>query len=359
MAALSAFFVGRAFLCNGAIRLYRFAADPLRLATGQWAWRDDGGLSGPAVTMGLSARNARRVDYRGPRSPFFIRRAVGCFMASGEVGSSGSSFSGSFDMTSLHLDQVTASASVADVVESQSLGARLDPTEVTVFDIETGPVDNLADLLEPDGEIPPFNESDVKLGNLKDESKIRDKIELERAKHQDEWRAKRAKYKQDAFDKAALSPLTGQIVAIGYGDATGRRIIHGASEEAMLTEFWHFYKQVEHKATGRIAGWNIFGFDLPFIVRRSWLHEVPVPVGVRKDRRYWSSLFNDLQAEFDAGTSGYTKLDAATKFFGLGGKNGNGGEFAKLWQEDRPRAIAYLTNDIHITIGVARRMGIL
>src|SRR5262245_13453189 len=72
--------------------------------------------------------------------------------------------------------------------------------QTIIFDVETGP---LADS-ELSALLPPFDPAEVKTGNLKDPSKIAEKIAEAEANH-----------RRDFFDKAALDPLTGRVVAIG------------------------------------------------------------------------------------------------------------------------------------------------
>lgn len=252
----------------------------------------------------------------------------------------------------------------AEVVTAPTLGSLLDPREVTVFDIETGPVANIHELIGEDEPLPPFDESSVKVGNLKDESKIRDKIEYARASHASEWADKCRKNREKQVEKAALSPLTGEIVAIGYGDGSGRRVIHGASECDILHEFWtHYRRAIVPTNSGKLAGWFIGGFDLPFIVQRSWKLEVPVPNGVIVSGRYWNGAFIDLMDVFRLGVRDNFGLDDVAKFFGFAGKNGEGKEFADKWrsgdEESRREAVAYLTNDISMAVAVGRRIGVL
>ena len=113
-----------------------------------------------------------------------------------------------------------------------------------------------------------------------------------------------------------------------------------------------------------MVGHNIFGFDLPFMVRRSWTlglaHKVP-PTLIKQDR-YWSPVFIDTMTRWRLGDyRNYVSLDTLAKAFGAGGKPDgiSGADFARLWQEDRPRAVAYLKNDLEITFQVAMRLGIV
>ena len=80
--------------------------------------------------------------------------------------------------------------------------------QTIVFDVETGPLaeSELSALL------PPFDPAEVKTGNLKDPAKIAEKIAEAEANH-----------RRDFFDKAALDPLTGRVIAIGMVLADGQQ----------------------------------------------------------------------------------------------------------------------------------------
>lgn len=242
-----------------------------------------------------------------------------------------------------------------------------------VFDIETGPIqdDELQSMMPP-VEMPEhpgvFNPDAVRVGNLKDSTKILEKI----AKAREDHEAAVARYDQDcelakaaAWDKfksgAALSPITGKVLAVGTNycmDRLGTRIISG-DERDILVEFWdRFACGISEK----LIGWNIFGFDLPFLVRRSWKLNVKVPsIRVGGDR-YWSDRFIDLQQKFAAGLwNEKTSLDNAARFLGVGRKNGHGSDFAKLWngtEEERRQAVEYLENDLLLTLAIAERLGV-
>lgn len=170
---------------------------------------------------------------------------------------------------------------------------------------------------------------------------------------------------------AALSPHTGRVLAIGFQSSDKFAIEDGGGdEEKLLARFWHKYTNCRaHGGTPRkMAGWNIHGFDLPFLIKRSWFHQVEFPQSAF-DGRNFDPLFVDLMQQFTpGGWREFVKLDTAAKFFRCGGKlvNANGqpiggGEFAKLWlgtAEEREQAIAYLRNDLEMTAGVAGRMGL-
>ena len=212
------------------------------------------------------------------------------------------------------------------------------------FDIETGPLpeNELAALM------PPFDPAEVKTGNIKDPEKIAAKIAEAEVNH-----------KRDFIEKAALDPLTGRVVAIGLLDATtGQFSVIGHDDEAKtLSEIWDVCR-AEHGRINQMVGFNNYQFDLPFFIRRSWKHRVPVPFGIRRGR-YWANEMIDLRDGWQLGDrQARGSLDAIAKHLGLGGKNGDGINFATLWQNDRAKAIAYLRNDLELTAKIAAVLGV-
>jgi hypothetical protein len=237
-----------------------------------------------------------------------------------------------------------------------------------VFDIETGPL--------PENELlamlPAFDPAEVKTGNLKDPAKIAEKIAEAEANH-----------RRDFIERAALDPLTGRVVAIGVMtfDARGEVLadghhtpfskggkfsIIGHDDEARtLAEFWELASSDQGRMTPMV-GFNIFGFDLPFLFRRSWKHRVRIPFGLRRGR-YWGDQLVDLRDCWQLGDrQARGSLDSIARHLGVGAKTGcephgppSGKHFAELWRRDRKQAEAYLRNDIELTGKVADALGVV
>lgn len=244
-----------------------------------------------------------------------------------------------------------------------------------VFDIETGGLsDEILRERMPAVELPPhpgeFRESDVKLGNMKDAAKIKEKIEAARVAHQ---RAV-ASFEQDCQDaqaaawtefksRAALSPLTGRVLAIGYFSTdTGNVILDIEDDEVgMLGRFWGQYKKCK-AAARKMVGHNINFFDVPFLMRRSWLLGYDVPQAVF-DRGRWidSTTLVDTMQLWGCGGRDPVKLDVLARAFGVGQKpeGVDGAMFAELLKTDEKKAREYLANDLEMTAAVAARMGVL
>jgi uncharacterized protein YprB with RNaseH-like and TPR domain len=195
--------------------------------------------------------------------------------------------------------------------------------------------------------VPPFDPAEVKTGNLKDPDKIAAKIAEAEASHRREF-----------FERAALDPLTGRVLAIGVLclESDNFSIIGHEDEAATLREFWDRLRGDMGRMNG-LVGFNIFAFDLPFLFRRSWKHRVPVPAGLRRGR-YWIDQLVDLRDLWQLGDrQARGSLDAVAKHLGVGAKNGSGANFAALWQSDREQAVAYLRNDVLLTAKIAEVLG--
>lgn len=207
-----------------------------------------------------------------------------------------------------------------------------------VFDIETGPL--------PDSEILPFMPTEWPLGNVKDPEKIKAAIE-----------AKKKAWIADA----ALEPMTGQVLAIGLLINEAFVLISEPQTEAMmLHEFWDSIQG--SGSIHQIIGFCSNTFDLPFLVKRSWHHDVEVPQALFSGNpRYpWSKQAVDLHEYWQLGdrqASG--SLDTVSKHLRIGAKTGNGADFSGLWATNRESAVAYLKNDLELTAKMAKKFKLI
>lgn len=249
-----------------------------------------------------------------------------------------------------------------------------------VFDTETGPLpDEELQKLLPDFDESPFlvgefDESSVKVGNMKDPVKIKEKIDAARAAHEEKAaNAERAiadakaAHWRDFKSKAALNPATGYVICIQYMDTKkGEVAIEHGEEKSLLTLFWQEFTTA--RLTGdKLVGLNILSFDLPFLVVRSWVNDIDVPMGVIerwKHRINFSDVFCDLRVEFLLGRSwSDCKSDFSTlaKIFGTPGKpeGMTGADFAEMWVSDPEKAKEYAIQDVTQPIVWMQKMQML
>lgn len=258
-------------------------------------------------------------------------------------------------------------------------------TAPIVFDIETGPlpIETLKQILPPfdrsslGPEPAAFDPATVKLGNMKDEKLIADKIHAAKTKHAEEaktwWQAAtqaEPNYWAAIEERAALSAITGQVLAIGYLGQSQQ--IHAASEGiqegALLSHFWGLYKKAR-AAHRKMCGYNIKGFDVPFLAQRSYILGVEVPATVLTPTGFLEPTFVDLADVWKCGNrgwgeKGFGSLDTLAKAMGLGEKLAGvtGADFARLFNsqdpQERQQAIDYLATDLAITRAIAERFGV-
>ena len=208
-----------------------------------------------------------------------------------------------------------------------------------VFDIETGPLPTA----ELEDRIPKFEAP----ANYKDESKIAAYITQKRL---------------DWIERAALDATTGKILAIGILDCREdgvEKVNTLAGDEAEIIAAFSSIVMQCGGSGWPLVGWNIFGFDLPFILRRSWILRVALPQWVRSGR-YWDRCFIDAMDVWACGNREQAvSLDLAAATLGVGRKSGSGAHFASLWNgsdEERAHALEYLENDLRLTKAVAERI---
>lgn len=242
-----------------------------------------------------------------------------------------------------------------------------------VFDIETKPrADLVKRFIKPPA---PFDPSAVKYGNTKDPAKRAELLAAKEQEHADSV----AQFWKNASERAALDPLTAEVVVIGLLVDGVVTYLEGTEHE-VLTLFWKHF--TEHAlAVTSFVYWSGNGnpsenFDADMIIRRSWMTGVKVPATVF-DGRYLSRRFTDAAGRYLLGErNAYCSLtDAADQLglYGIGGLEifpktdedpvkgvnfwqwyegtfpaGDGDPVAPTVQ--RARALQYLRNDL-LTLG--------
>lgn len=204
----------------------------------------------------------------------------------------------------------------------------------TVFDIETRPRPH-AELASM---IPKFSAP----SNYKDVDKISANI----AEQTEKW-----------IEKAALSPLSGEIICIGVIDDGEFACLDGHGSEKELLENWlHFVKERPHHT---FIGWNIFGFDIDFLHKRALYHSVKSCYSHSFDC-YRQDRWIDLEHIWNGyNRNEHTSLNTVSRFLKVGEKTGEGKDFAALWDKEKGAALAYLKTDCLLVSAIGERMGLI
>jgi len=123
------------------------------------------------------------------------------------------------------------------------------------------------------------------------------------------------------------------------------------SEKQILEEFWTLVRMNNNY---EFVGFNVYGFDLPFLVKRSWANGITPPMALlRTNKGYWVHQFIDLRMLWQMGDrQAPGGLDVIGRFLTGKGKTGSGADFADLWVEDKDKALDYLAHDLQLTRAV-------
>jgi len=204
------------------------------------------------------------------------------------------------------------------------------------IDIETSKAPD-AELFEPEYKEPKRNKD----GSVSATSKT---VEQQR----EEW-----------LSKCALSPLTGQVLMVGYDYGNeGTRVvdINSLDDENCLLDTVATF--INH--SDLIIGHYIKSFDLPFIINRCRKHGITPPnVGyMARGRWVWNENVIDLADLWTFNKYGeYISLNNMAKYFGLKPKDETIGEnFEQVFNEDIEKAIAYCKHDIELTKQIYERL---
>ncbi len=229
------------------------------------------------------------------------------------------------------------------------------------FDIETGP--QAADVLKEKYTVPTLDEFTKSKGkvNWKPETFSKNYHEQFLPTHYDEF-----------VSKAALRPLFGRVMMIGFGfkmvdgDTVKNKVIPSShisdevSEEDLIQGFWDSLCRAKELGIP-ITGFNIKHFDLPFLVRRSWILSVPVPSWVcTQGPKYvnYDSSFVDLAVNWAFGTGEFIKFNDLSISLGYGAKLDDGARFFEIFLEDFEAAKSYNEDEIDKILKIASRLNV-
>jgi hypothetical protein len=242
-----------------------------------------------------------------------------------------------------------------------------------IIDIETKPRPDLVKrFVKP---YPDFDPDAVKYGNTKDPAKRAGILQEKQEEHvqaaADHWRK--------AEERAALNPLTAEILCLGIMEEDGKTMVLHGTEVEILTAFWLNYSDAK-RATEPFLFWSGRGspyenFDHEFILKRSWIIGVKVPPSALGKNRFQDAatryLFGQREA-FCSLSDAADQLGLFEKFTDIFPKNREtdrvtGANFHLWWagempdvtetaEQQRELALKYLFNDLLILLRICGRI---
>lgn len=223
-----------------------------------------------------------------------------------------------------------------------------------VFDIETKPNPDLAEILQVDVKIDDLSvmadddmlvyadREEIKLGNRKDPEKIRAHLIAETHK---------------VVDRGALLPFGAEIVAIGAAltiedEPVASWVRSDEHSESDCIEAFFDRFAIEIRSGAPWVGFNLRGFDLPLIRARCAVLGVRLPSSFPRDTsrdKYDREHIYDIQDVL--GLRG--TLDNWLRVFGLPGKRSSGAAVASMTHEELHE---YVCEDVHLTRSLYHRL---
>ena len=177
---------------------------------------------------------------------------------------------------------------------------------------------------------------------------------------EDLLRAGEAAQQDKDYEKSSFDATFSRIVCIGviaFSDAMepqGSMAWYGANERELLREFWERLAQLR---PALFITHNGLGFDLPFIKKRSVIHQVKptIEIGLAKFRT--DPVYDTLAIWSNWETRGWVKLDVLARALGVATKSGSGKQVAEMWATGRGKEIAeYCLQDCYVTYACYSKM---
>ena len=122
---------------------------------------------------------------------------------------------------------------------------------------------------------------------------------------------------------------------------------YGSNEAEILRQFWDRMGRDRPKL---IITYNGLGFDLPFIKKRSVIHQVKPTMEINLAKFRTEPVYDVMAVWGSWDFRAFTKLDVLARALGVETKSGSGSQVAEMWAEDKKKAVAeYCLQDVYVT----------
>ena len=162
------------------------------------------------------------------------------------------------------------------------------------------------------------------------------------------------------YDKSSFDGTFSRIVCIGmiaFSDSMepqGAMAWYGGQEKELLQQFWAWMGKAR---PGLVITHNGLGFDLPFIRKRSIIHQVRPTVEISLAKFRTEPVYDTLAIWSNWDSRGWVKLDVLARALGVETKSGSGKQVAEMWQAGRGKEIAdYCLQDCYVTYACYSKM---
>lgn len=164
----------------------------------------------------------------------------------------------------------------------------------------------------------------------------------------------------ELYERSAFDGTFSRIVVIGilvFSDAMipqGAIAWYGNNESEMLRQFWERMGQLRPSL---IITHNGLGFDLPFIKKRSIIHQVKPPFDINLAKFRTEPVYDTMAIWSNWDMRGWIKLDVLAKALNVPTKSGSGAQVAEMWVQGlQKETAAYCLQDTFVTYACYCRM---
>ncbi len=164
----------------------------------------------------------------------------------------------------------------------------------------------------------------------------------------------------EQYAKSAFDGTFSRIVCIGlleFSDQMEARSAvawYGGNEGELLRQFWA--RLAKDRPTLFITH-NGLGFDLPFLKKRSIIHQVKPSFDVNLAKFRSEPVYDTMAIWSNWDTRGWIKLDVLARALQVETKSGSGAQVAEMWEKGQGQDLArYCLQDTYVTYACYCRM---
>jgi 3'-5' exonuclease len=162
------------------------------------------------------------------------------------------------------------------------------------------------------------------------------------------------------FERAAFDGTFSRIICIGAiafsEDMAPQQAVawYGGQEKELLRQFWAWIGR--HRPSLFITH-NGLGFDLPFLKKRSIIHQVKLTVEMNLAKYRTEPVYDTMAVWSNWETRGWIKLDVLARALGVETKSGSGRQVAEMWAAGLGKEVAdYCLQDCYVTYACYSKM---
>jgi len=164
----------------------------------------------------------------------------------------------------------------------------------------------------------------------------------------------------EQYAKSAFDATFSRVVCIGlleFSDQMEARSAvawYGENEQELLRQFWA--RLAKDRPTLFITH-NGLGFDLPFLKKRSIIHQVKPSFDVNLAKFRTEPVYDTMAIWSNWDTRGWVKLDVLARALQVETKSGSGAQVAEMWEKGQRDELArYCLQDTYVTYACYCRM---